>query len=80
MVDISKKTYERNGVETIVDSDAILWLKEKHIEEGHNNLRVTKVKYLSGYRKHRYEVIDVLKKQPNRNFICKELATKVIMD
>ena len=29
MVDISRKTYERNGVETI-DSDGILWLNEKH--------------------------------------------------
>ena len=34
MVDISTKTYERNGIETIVDNDGILWLKEKHIEEG----------------------------------------------
>ena len=24
--------YERNGVETIVVSDGILWLKEKHTE------------------------------------------------
>ena len=29
MVDISRKTYERNGVETI-DCDGILWLNEKH--------------------------------------------------
>ena len=38
--------YERNGVETIVDSDGILRLNKKHIEEGlnHKNLRVTKVK------------------------------------
>ena len=31
MVDISRKTYERNGIETIVDNDGILWLNEKHI-------------------------------------------------
>ena len=30
MVDISRKTYERNGIETIVDNDRILWLNEKH--------------------------------------------------
>ena len=34
MVEISKKIYERNGIETIVDSDGILWLNEKCIEEG----------------------------------------------
>ena len=26
MVNISKKVYERNGMETIVDNDGILWL------------------------------------------------------
>ena len=41
MVDIRRKTYERNGIETIVDNDWILWLNEKHIEEklDHKNLR-----------------------------------------
>ena len=41
MVDLSRKTYERNGIETIVDNDRILWLNEKHIEEGldHKNLQ-----------------------------------------
>ena len=34
MVDISRKTYERNGVETIVDNDGRLWWNEKHREEG----------------------------------------------
>ena len=34
MADISKKTYEINGIETIVDNDGILWLNEKHIEAG----------------------------------------------
>ena len=26
--------YERSSIETIVDSDRILWLNEKYIEEG----------------------------------------------
>ena len=30
MVDISRKMYERNGIETIVDNDGTLWLNEKH--------------------------------------------------
>ena len=34
MVEISKKMYERNGVGTIVDNNRILWLNEKHTEEG----------------------------------------------
>ena len=29
MVDISRKTYEENGIETIVDNDGILWFNEK---------------------------------------------------
>ena len=33
MVDISRKTYKRNSIETIVDNDGILWLNEKHIKE-----------------------------------------------
>ena len=41
MVDIIRKTYERNGIEILVDNDEILWLNEKHIEEGldHKNLQ-----------------------------------------
>ena len=37
---ITRKPYEGNGVEAIVDNDGILWLNEKHIEEGldHKNL------------------------------------------
>ena len=40
MADINRKTYEINGIETIVDNDGILWLNEKHMEERlhHKNL------------------------------------------
>ena len=59
IVDISRKKYERNVTETIVNRDGILWLNEKHIEGlDYKNLWVTKVKYLSGHRKHRYELVD----------------------
>ena len=34
MVNISRKTYERNGIETIVDNDGILLLNERYIEKG----------------------------------------------
>ena len=30
IVDISRKTDERNGIERIVNNDGILWLNEKH--------------------------------------------------
>ena len=33
MVDISRKTYEKYGVETILNNDGILLLNEKHLEE-----------------------------------------------
>ena len=34
MVDISRKTDERNGREIILDNDRIMWLNEKHIQKG----------------------------------------------
>ena len=81
MVDVSGETYERNVVEPIVDSDGIFWLNENHIEGlDQKNLQVTTVKYPSGHRKHRYELGDELKKQPNIIFIHKQLANKAIMD
>ena len=67
MVDISKKTYENNDIELIVDSIGMLWLNEKHIEKklGHKNLPVITNKYDQVYKKHRYELVDKAKKQPN---------------
>ena len=71
MVDISTKTYERNGIETIVDNDGILWLKEKHIEEGldHKYLWEITIKYHSNHKKDRYELVGEPNKQVNRIFI-----------
>ena len=37
MVDISRETNERNGVETIIDSNGILWLNERHAKDGLNH-------------------------------------------
>ena len=63
MVIISRKTYERNGVETIVDSDGILRLNEKHTGKlDHKNLWMIAVKYFSDHRKRRYEWVDEPKK------------------
>ena len=79
MVDIGKETYESNDIEVIVDGIGTLWLNEKHIEEklGHKNLPVITNKYDQVYKKHRYELVDKPKKQPNRRFLHSDL---VIMD
>ena len=81
MVDISRKNYEINGIETI-GNDRVLRLNQKHIEEelDHKNLRVTTLKYLLNHRKHRYELIDEPKKQFYIIFIDRKLAIKEDMD
>ena len=82
MVNISRKTNERNDIETIVDNDEILWLNEKHIEEGltDNNLQDTTTKYHSDHRKHRYKLVEEPKNYSKRIFINEKLAVKVIMN
>ena len=72
MVDISRKSYERNGIETIIDNDEILWLNEKHIEEelDHKNLQEITTRYNSNQRKRKYE-LEEPNKQLNRIFIDK---------
>ena len=78
MLDISRETHERNGIEMIVDNDRILWLNEKHIEQGldHKHLREITIKYHSNHRKHRYEVVTESKKQCNRIFIDKKISSQ----
>ena len=82
MVNIDKETYENNNIEAIVDDIGKLWLNEKHIEEklGHKNLPVITNKYDQVYKKHRYELVNKPKKQPNRRFLRSDLALKVIMN
>ena len=79
---ITKKTWENNGIEVIVDSFNALWLNEKHIEEklGPKNLQVITNKYNKIYKKIRYELVDKPIKQPNRKFLRVDLALKIIMD
>ena len=36
MVDINRKTHEKNDIEIIVYNWGIFWLDEKHIQEGLN--------------------------------------------
>ena len=57
MVDISRRTYERNGIKTIADNNGILWLNETH-KEGldHQILWSITTKYHSKRRKHKPEL------------------------
>ena len=65
MVDISRRTFERNGKEKIVDNDGILWLNEKHLEEklDHKRFQEITIKYHSDHRNYRYELVKEPKKQ-----------------
>ena len=67
MVDIGRKTSEKNGIETIADNNRIMWLNEKHIEKGldHTNLLEITSKYYSKHIKHRHEPDNKSRKQCN---------------
>ena len=72
MVDISKKAYESNDMEVIVDGTGTILLHEKHAEEksSHKNVPVITNKYDPAYKKQRYELVDRPKEQPNRRFFA----------
>ena len=81
MIDISKKTYKRNGIQTIVDNKGILWLNENIEKElNHKNVRETTLKYHWEHRKNESELVEEPKKQSNRIFIDQKLADEVITD
>ena len=64
MADMRRKRFESNGKETIIDNDGILWLNEKHIEEGLNQkiLQQITTNYNWSHRKHKYELVEESKK------------------
>ena len=76
-----QRNYDNNDIEVIVDVIGTLWLKEKHTEKklGHKNLPATTNKYGPVYKKHRYEIVNRPRKQPNRGFLRSDLALEVIM-
>ena len=82
MVDISRKKYERNGIEARVYNDGIFWLNEKRIEEGLDHKKIAKScnKNHSNYRKHRHGLVEEPKKQVNGISINQKFAIKVITD
>ena len=58
MVNITKETYENNGIEVITDEFGKLWLNERHVQKqiGHTNLVQLKRRYDKKYIKHRSEL------------------------
>ena len=82
MVNINKDTYENNDIEAIVNSIGTLWLNKMNIEEklGQKNLPAITNKYDQEYKKHRHDLVNNPKNQPNRRFLRSDLALKIKMD
>ena len=81
MVNITKETYENNGIEVITDKFGKLWLNERHIQQQLRlkNLPALTNKYDEEYKTCRYELSES-KKQSCRRFIHNKLALKIIMN
>ena len=81
MFNITKGTYETNGIEVIKDAFGKLWLNERHVQGqlGHKNLPSLTNKYDKKYKKHRSE-LNESKKRSRRRFIHNSFALKIIMD
>ena len=81
MANITKKTYENNGIEVITDNLKPLWLNERHIQKqlGLKNLPVLTNKYDKKHKKQRSELNESTN-QPQRKFLHVDLALKVIKD
>ena len=56
---LSRRMYQRNGIETIVDNDGILRLNQTHMEElDRKSLREITRKHNLVHRKHRYKLVE----------------------
>ena len=86
MVIISKETWDKKGVEVIVDKSGTKWLNEKHIEENLEqfslqfSLRAITRKYPLKYIKQRQKIVDCGNYQPCRKFLHEKLAVTVVID
>ena len=60
MVDIIRKIYERNSIETKIHNDGITWFNENHVKERLDLKKFPEItiKYYSNHRKNRYELVD----------------------
>ena len=80
VVNITKETYENNGIEVIINKFGEWWLNKRHVQQqlGHKNLPALTNKYDEKYKKCRYELIDDPIKQSCRRFIHIDLALKTM--
>ena len=60
----------------------LLWLNEKHLEEklDHEKLVVITGKCCLEHRKHRFELVEESKKEPNKICLHEKIALKTIMN
>ena len=81
MANITRETYEANGIEVITDEFDELWLNERHVQKQLRlkNLPALTKKYDKEYKKQRSE-LNGSTEQPHRRFIHEKLALKVIID
>ena len=81
MANITKETYENNGIGVITDNLNALWLNERHIQKqlGLKNLPALTNKYDKEYKKQRSELNESTN-QPHRRFLHVDLALKIIMN
>ena len=81
MVNITKETYENNGIKVITDKIGELSLNERHVQKqlGLKNLPALTNKYDKEYKKQNSH-LNGSTEQPHRRFIHEKLVLKVIMD
>ena len=74
MANITKETYENNGIQVITDKLGKLWLNETHVQHVFHFYL-----YPKEYKKQRSKLNESTN-QPNRRFIHLDLALKIIMN
>ena len=81
MVNITKETYESNGMQIMTDKLGKLWLNERHVQQklGLKNVPALTNQYPKEYKNQRSELNESTN-QPNRRFIHADLALKIIMN
>ena len=79
MVEVTKETWERNGVEVIVFNGK-KWLNETNIKDQlkHSNLAAVTLQYSSELRKQREELQDCNNYRPCRRFLEEDFAKQII--
>ena len=81
MVEITKKTLGKNGIEVIVFNGK-KWLDETNIKDQlkHSNLAAVTLQYSSKIRKQRPEIQDCGNNQPCRRILEEDFAIEITMD